>query len=361
MMSKPVGLYIHVPFCRKKCPYCDFYSVGFNPQLTPEYSNRLAKKYMDAVIRNIRRYQERFGAIFDTVYFGGGTPILLAREISQILSEVKRTKSAEITVECNPVEMDEETLKILFGCGVNRLSVGLQSASDSVLRALGRTHTFKQARQAVLAANKVGFRNISADLMLGVPNLDRSALMYTAAQLKELPITHISAYLLKIEPNTAFGKNPPLLPDDDETAEIYLSAVELLNNSGFTQYEISNFAKDGMKCCHNLKYWHSEEYVGIGPAAHSYYNGKRYAVARNLGDFLEKEFQEELITEENPDKYEESVLLGLRLSEGISLDERLEKRLKFVPRELYRTENGKLSLTAKGFLVSNEIISTLLS
>ena len=354
-MSNP-GLYIHIPFCVKKCPYCDFYSVGFNPDLNPEYCRGIAEKYADAVLRNIRHYNENY----DTVYFGGGTPILLARQIPRILAEVKRTASAEITVECNPLEMDEETLKILLDCGVNRLSVGMQSASDSVLRALGRTHTFEQARQAIITANKVGFVDISVDLMLGVPRLDHAALVYTIKKLQELPITHVSAYLLKIEPNTVFGKNPPALPDEDEAAQIYLSAVDMLRNSGFIQYEISNFAKGGMKSRHNLKYWHAEEYIGIGPAAHSYYNGKRFAVPRNLKDFIAGEFQEDVITDENPDKYEEKIMLGLRLCEGVEIDERLEKRLSLIPREYYTLEDGRLSLTPRGFLVSNEIISTLL-
>lgn len=347
-MSNP-GLYIHIPFCVKKCPYCDFYSVGFNPEL--------AEKYADAVIRNIRYYNE----CYDTVYFGGGTPILLARQIPRILAEVQRTLRAEVTVECNPLEMDEETLEILLDCGVNRLSVGMQSASDIVLRSLGRTHTFEQARQAILTANKVGFVDISVDLMLGVPRLDHTTLVYTIKKLRELPITHVSAYLLKIEPDTVFGKNPPTLPNEDETAQIYLSAVNMLGYSRFTQYEISNFAKLGFECRHNLKYWHAEDYIGIGPAAHSYYNGKRFAVPKSLAKFLENEFQPEEITDENPDKYEEKIMLGLRLCEGVEIDERIEKRLSLIPREYYKLENGRLSLTPRGFLVSNEIISTLLA
>ncbi len=357
-MSNP-GLYIHVPFCRKKCPYCDFYSVGFNPELNPEYSRDLAEKYADAVLRNIRYYNERY----DTVYFGGGTPILLARQIPRILAEVHRTASAEVTVECNPLEMDEETLKILFDCGVNRLSVGVQSVSDSELRLLGRTHTFEQARQAILTAHKVGFYDISIDLMLGLPEQDRDALAYTASQLRELPITHVSAYLLKIEPNTAFGKNPPPLPSEDETARIYLSAVAMLRDSRFIQYEISNFAKGGMKSLHNLKYWRREKYIGIGAAAHSFYKGKRFAVARNLREFINSDHQTELVTDENPDELEEKIMLGLRLTEGIpkELYSRVQNGLPLIPKEYYTLENGRLSLTPKGFLVSNEIIATLLN
>lgn len=266
-MSNP-GLYIHVPFCRKKCPYCDFYSVG--------YREELAERYADAVIRNLRYYNEDY----DTVYFGGGTPSLMARQIPRILDEVHRTASAEVTVECNPLEMDKETLKILRGCGVNRLSVGIQSAVDGELAALGRTHTFEQARQAVLTANKVGFYDISADIMIGTPGQTAETLTRTIGELGNLPLTHISAYMLKIEPNTVFGKKPPALPDEDETAELYLSEVRLLENARFMQYEVSNFARRGMTSRHNLKYWRREEYLGIGAAAHSFYKGKRFAVTR---------------------------------------------------------------------------------
>lgn len=341
-----------MPFCRKKCPYCDFYSTS--------YRDDLAEQYADAVIRNIRHY----GGEYDTVYFGGGTPILLARQIPRILAEIHRTPSAEVTVECNPLEMDEETLKILFGCGVNRLSVGVQSVSRRELRFLGRTHTFEQARQAILTACNVGFCDISVDLMLGLPGQDHVSAVYTIKQLRELPISHVSAYMLKIEPNTAFGKNPPDgLPDEDEAAKIYLTMARMLENNGFQQYEISNFAKGGMTSRHNLKYWRREEYLGIGAAAHSFYKGRRFAVARNLREFIDSPRQIEVTTDDNPDELEERIMLGLRLSEGIpkELWERVESGLPLIPKQYYKIENERLSLTAEGFLVSNEIISTLLA
>lgn len=346
-----LGLYIHVPFCRKKCPYCDFYSVG--------YREDAAEQYADAVIRNLRYYNEDY----DTVYFGGGTPILMARHIPRILAEIHRTASAEITVECNPLEMDEETLKILYGCGVNRLSVGIQSAVDSELCALGRTHTFGQAREAVLTAQQIGFYDISADIMLGTPGQTVESLNYTIGELGRLPITHVSAYLLKIEPNTVFGKKPPVLPDEDETAELYSKAVRGLEAQRFIQYEISNFARRGMTSRHNLKYWRREEYLGIGAAAHSFYKGKRFAVARDLREFIEREHQIEVLTDDNPNETEEKIMLGLRLSEGIEkpLWERVQGALPLIPKRYYKIKNERLSLTAEGFLVSNEIISILLA
>lgn len=342
------GLYIHIPFCRKKCPYCDFYSVGFREDL--------ANDYADAVLRNIRHY----GGSYDTVYFGGGTPILLARHIPRILAEVHRTASAEVTVECNPLEMDKETLTGLFNSGVNRLSVGVQSAVNAELRALGRTHTFEQARQAILAASKIGFCDISADIMLGVPGQDLSSLTYTVSKLRELPITHVSAYLLKIEPNTVFGKKPPALPDEDDTAALYLTAVRELKALGFIQYEISSFARRGLTSRHNLKYWRREEYLGIGAAAHSFYNGKRFAVKRDIKEFISSERQIEEITDEAPNELEERIMLGLRLTEGIPRELWQPLNLSLIPEKYYKIENDKLSLTPEGFLVSNEIIATLL-
>lgn len=343
------GLYIHVPFCVRKCPYCDFYSKKF--------SRAQSERYAAAVVRNLRRYPVNF----DTVYFGGGTPALISGKISEILREIRFPEGAEITVECNPDVVNENVLAELKNAGVNRLSFGVQSLNENELAALGRLHGAESARKAILTARELGFENISADLMLGVPQQTVKSLAQTIDELCALPITHVSAYLLKIEPNTPFGKNPPDIPDDEEQAELYLAAVEHLSRRGFRQYEISNFAKSGFESRHNLIYWRAREYVGIGPAAHSYYNGKRFAVPRNLAEFLENDAQREIVTDENPDKYEEMVMLGLRLAEGISLDERLERRLRLVPREYFRVVNGRISLTPKGFLLSNQIIATLLA
>ena len=267
-------------------------------------------------------------------------------------------------MECNPLEMDKETLNVLHGAGVNRLSVGVQSAVNRELRALGRAHTFEQARQAILTAGEVGFCDISVDLMIGLPGQDRVSLVYSISRLRELPITHVSAYMLKIEPNTVFGKNPPGgLPDEDKSAEIYLTAARMLDDIGFKQYEISSFAKGGMTGRHNLKYWRRGEYLGIGAAAHSFYKGKHFAVARNLHEFIESEHQIEMITDDSPNETEEKIMLGLRLTEGIErpLWERVQGALPLIPKQYYKIENERLSLTAEGFLVSNEIISTLLA
>ncbi len=343
------GLYIHVPFCVKKCPYCDF------------YSGQLSRKeeYIAAVLRNLRRFDETY----DTVYFGGGTPSLLPEIAGAVLDSIRLSEGAEVTFECNPETVDESVFETLKSAGVNRLSFGVQSLNDTELSALGRIHSAGRARGAIIEAAKHGFSNISADLMLGIPHQTRLSLTETIDSLCSLPVTHISAYMLKLEENTAFGKAPPPVPDEDEQAELYLLAVRELEKRGFIQYEISNFAKKGYESRHNLKYWHCEEYLGIGPAAHSFYGGKRFAVPRDLDGFLSAPQQTEQFTDECPDEYEERVMLGLRLTEGIpeELWRPLEAALPRIPKNYYRIENGRLSLTAEGFLLSNEIISLLLA
>ena len=348
-MNKPVGLYIHVPFCVKKCPYCDFYSQRLSH----------SKEYIAAVLRNLHRYDETY----DTVYFGGGTPSVLPQIAGKVLKNIRLADNAEITFECNPETVDHYTLDELAFAGVNRLSFGVQSLNDTELSALGRIHSADRARNIIQEAARCGFSNISADLMLGIPHQTRRSLVETIDSLCALPITHVSAYMLKIEPNTAFGKSPPPVPDEDEQAEMYLLAVRELEKRGFMQYEISNFAKPGYESRHNLKYWHCEEYIGIGPAAHSFYDGRRFAVPRDLEDFLCSHKQREQTTDKHPNIREESIMLGLRLTEGISeeLWRPLEKALKRIPKHYYRIDGGRLSLTAEGFLLSNEIISLLLA
>lgn len=346
MKSKPIGLYIHVPFCVKKCPYCDFYSGEITK--TTDYTS--------AVLRNLSRYPETF----DTIYFGGGTPSLLPEIAREVLRAAAHTQDAEITFECNPETVTDRTLQTLKSAGVNRLSFGVQSLDDGELSALGRIHSAERAEEVIRLAHNLGFENISADLMLGIPRQTERSLNRTLERLMSLPITHISAYMLKIEPRTAFGKNTPEIPDEDEQAALYLQTVSRLSESGFAQYEISNFAKRGCESRHNLKYWRCEEYIGIGPAAHSYYGGKRFAVPRDLAAFIEGEAQPVEPTDDHPDLAEERIMLGLRLTEGIPLTAELSERLSLIPKHLYKTENNRLSLTPEGFLVSNEIISILI-
>ncbi|MBQ8781885.1 MAG: radical SAM family heme chaperone HemW [Oscillospiraceae bacterium] len=353
---KPKGLYIHVPFCVKKCPYCDFYS---------ETELSLTEAYTQAVIRNIVQ-REIFA---DTVYFGGGTPSLLsAEQVKNILSSVNIAPNSEITMECNPNTVSEKYLTDILNAGVNRLSFGIQSLNDSELKALGRIHDSETAANAVNLAYKVGFRNISGDIMLCTSGQTMASLKKTTEEMCALPLTHISAYLLKIEPDTPFGRNDDIydfLPDEDETAEMYLFTVRELKKHGFEQYEISNFAKKGHEAVHNTKYWRCEEYYGIGPSAHSYLNGVRKACPKNLSDFISAKTQPELITDENAGTSEEKAMLALRLTkEGINLrdypDDILKRAEPLIKARFLKKENSRLMLTAEGCLVSNEIICRLI-
>ena len=351
------GLYMHVPFCLSKCPYCDFYSV--------KHDSQTAESYTQAMIRNIKHY----GGRFDTVYFGGGTPFLLWDKICDMLSFVDVTEDAEITIEANPCTVDAQKLSALRNAGVNRISFGVQSLCDDELKALGRRHNADTAIRAITIAKEQGFDNISADIMLGTPMQTLDSLTYTVRRLSELPVTHISAYMLKIEENTPFAKAKPVLPDEDEVCSLYLKATELLSNTGFDQYEISNYSKKGFACRHNLKYWNCEEYLGIGPAAHSYYKGKRFFVERDLRAFISDEYQKTSVEDGDPGGCEEYAMLRLRLTEGLSLSEyksrggnaeMLKSILSTIPSEYYSLDGDSVSLTPNGFLVSNMIIGKLL-
>lgn len=357
------GLYIHVPFCLSKCPYCDFYSV--------RYGGEAAEKYKAAVLRNLLHFcvENGSGRKFDTVYFGGGTPILLWREICEILQRVNFSENAEITVEANPCRADRENLTALKSAGVNRISFGVQSLNDRELKSLGRRHNAETAVKAIALAYECGFGNISADVMLGTEGQTSQSVENTLDALSRLPLTHISAYMLKIEENTPFARARLDLPDEDQVCGIYLNAVGFLESRGFRQYEISNFAKDGYKCAHNNKYWNCEEYLGIGPAAHSFLNGKRFFVKRDLYEFCESGIQKTEIEEENPADFEEYAMLRLRLTDGLDLKEyerrggdpeAVKKKIKEIPPKLIRYKDSVLSLTPEGFLVSNFIIGRLL-
>ena len=346
------GLYIHVPFCVRKCPYCDFYSL---PGETALYSG-----YAQAVKRNLSYYSERF----DTVDFGGGTPNLIAPYMAEILSAADIAPGAEITAECNPASATAETLAQMRNAGINRLSVGVQSLHDAELQKLGRLHNAAEAEALILGAEKAGFSSISADVMLGVPGQTAESLSDTLQRLGELPIQHISAYMLTIEPATPFGKNPPSgMADDEKMADLYALCQKLCEELGFHQYEISNFAREGFQCRHNLKYWRDEEYLGIGPAAHSFYEEKRFAVPKDLPGFINAPRQTTEITDDSPGDYDERVMMGLRLAEGIpeELYMPLLPGLKLLPPEYWALENGRLRLTSAGFPVYNYIVSLLLA
>jgi len=355
------GLYIHIPFCLSKCPYCDFYSV--------KYGNEAAKRYGKAVIGNLEHYKREYNEKYDTVYFGGGTPILLWREISAILEKADIAPNAEITAEANPCMAKSDILTDLRRSGVNRISFGVQSLNNNELKALGRTHSAETAVKAIELAYSCGFDNISADIMLGTGGQTVKNVTNTLDRLTELPVSHISAYMLKIEENTPFASAKLDLPDEDEVCGIYLNTVNYLKAKGINQYEISNFAREGYACAHNLKYWNCEEYLGIGPAAHSFYRGKRFYVKRDIDAFCENEVQKTESEDEYPAGADEYAMLRLRLCEGLNMAEyekrggnikKMTENLKRIPKNLIFMKNNNISLTAEGFLVSNSVIGTLL-
>lgn len=360
-----LGIYIHVPFCAKKCGYCDFYSVPYRKNLSDDYVN--------AVLRNLRYYSDT-EKLTDTVYFGGGTPSLLSVEqIGKIIDGVKKnfrlSENPEITLETNPNTVSFEKLCGLRNIGINRLSVGVQSLNNAELDFLGRKHTAERAEKAVIDAYRAGFENISCDLMISLPNQTRESLEYSVKRISNLPVGHVSAYILKTEEGTPFDCDEVrnVLPDDETSADLYLATVEMLEKSGFIQYEVSNFAKRGFESRHNCRYWQCLDYIGIGASAHSCYGGKRFAVARNLDDFISCDVQKTVITDENPCGFEEYAMLRLRLKEGLDLDvfpDRKDKIIKKIP-DLIKSgyvkyKNNKISLTPRGFIISNSVIEYLI-
>lgn len=359
-----LGLYIHVPFCAVKCPYCDFYSVS--------YSRKNEQEYTDAVIRNLEKYSQLCtDRIIDSIYFGGGTPSLISTEnIKKILFSTFKLfnveNSVEISMEANPNTLNKSRLQGFFSAGINRLSIGIQSLDNNELKSLGRKHNSLQALNAVDTAYNTGFKNISCDIMLGICNQTSKSLQNTLNKISEMPIQHISAYMLKIEPDTPFNCNEIIenLPDEDLSADLYIQTVESLEKFGFMQYEISNFSKKDFESRHNLKYWKCEEYIGIAPSAHSYFNGKRYSVPKNLEDFIKNDFQTEIITDEICGDFTEKAMLLLRLKSGLPLDmcnsTVIKKSENLIKNGLAEIINNSICLTPNGFLMSNQIIEYLI-
>lgn len=365
-MMDAAGVYIHVPFCAKKCPYCDFYSHAGN--------EKTYNAYTDMLLEKIAYWGEKLDRKADTLYFGGGTPSLLGAErLVRIAERVRNcfgNDITETTVEVNPSREDFDFGKLIKG-GINRISVGLQSADDEELKFLGRQHDSAQAKKCINAAKNAGFENISLDLMIALPDQTKSSLERSVEFCAEQGAKHISAYILKIEPQTVFYKNREKLnlPDDDESAELYETLCDLMKQYGYNHYEISNFCKSGYESRHNLKYWHDEEYIGIGPSAHSFIDGKRFYCPRKMKSFEEDEY----IPDGEGGGEEEFIMLGLRLSEGITNERYLQKFGKTIPEKylrnaqrfeksgLVRISDSGFALTEKGFMVSNSLITEILT
>lgn len=364
----PIGIYIHIPFCKSKCPYCDFYSLRAEPQTMRDYTRRVCEE--------LRRQRARLPLTADALYFGGGTPSQLGGEcIAEIITQARELfdlENAEITMECNPSDDLKTLLPIAAKAGLNRISMGLQSAVHSERLALGRKASPEDVLRGISAARECGIDNISLDLMLAVPGQTRETLRQSVEFCASADVTHVSAYLLKLEEGTPFFKMKEQLslPDEDETCEMYLSACDMLESAGYKQYEISNFAKPQKESRHNLKYWNGEEYLGVGPAAHSFIGGQRFYYPRSLSDFLSGTLSP--VQDGSGGSFEEYAMLRLRLSEGLTekgVFERFGHKIPqairsrcapFAERGLLIENSDSIHFTKEGFLLSNTLIGELL-
>ena len=368
-----LGLYVHIPFCLKKCLYCDFCSFpGSGIERMDAYTDELCRR-LSALSGQCDTYT------VDTLYFGGGTPTLLTLSCFERLMRALRahyrfTDDCEITCECNPATADLAYLRALRTLGVNRLSIGLQSADDRELALLGRAHSVADFQSLFADARTAGFDNISADLMYGIPEQTLDSFCRSLTFLAELAPEHISAYGLKIEESTPFAsmRHTLPLPDEDTEVAMYRVCGELLRAYGYKKYEISNFAKPGKESRHNLRYWLGEEYLGFGVAAHSFFGGERFGNSRELSAFLRGED----ITAERSrltdwDRLDEYLMLRLRLTAGIEeadFEARFGQSLldyypplsELIRHGLMQRKEGRISFTDSGFFVSNTILSELI-
>ncbi len=371
-MTKKVGIYVHVPFCRSKCYYCDFCSkTRADEDVKKLYTQRLCEE-IDKVAAEIGATRPTA----DTVYFGGGTPTLLSpSQLERILETIERNfgieNCAEITAETNPKTADKEKLKNMRSVGINRLSIGMQSVHDNELRALGRIHTFSDFLDTYLGAREVGFDNISVDLMYGIPEQTKESFSRSIETLAVAGPEHISSYSLTVEEGTPFWnrRDKLILPDEETVSDMYLLMGDILRAYGYEKYEISNFAHKSRESRHNLKYWRREDYLGFGPAAHSFYGGVRFAHSRDIDAYLRGEniieSSDTIAGEEAMDEY---VMLGMRLADGIDIEkfnlifgvdfyERYGRTFERFAPEYVRIDKGTCRFTDKGMLVSNYILS----
>ena len=364
-----IGLYIHVPFCLSKCPYCDFYSVvPSDASLLDTYTARVCEALCAAGT----------GEQVDTLYFGGGTPSLLGgKRLAAIVTAARAAFSlsadSEITLEANPADDLYDTLAAFAAVGGNRLSLGMQSAHGEELRLLGRRHVPGDVMRTLSDARAVGITNLSLDLMLGVAAQDDTAALSSVATAVSCGVPHVSAYMLKIEPGTPYAVSPPEgLADGDALADRYLAVCEALEAAGLAQYEISNFARPGFESRHNSKYWDLTPYLGIGPAAHSYYRGRRFHYLRDLAAFLRGEppvsDNDDVIPAGSEEEY-----LCLRLRTVAGLEETAfaarfgrpipaawRNAADRLPHWLVKSDAAGIRLTREGFLVSNAVTVQLL-
>ncbi len=399
MNKKPLGLYLHIPFCQSKCAYCDFYSQ-------PGASEEQMQRYADALLLQMQDYSKAAKSYtVDSVFIGGGTPTVLPiKSLCELIDGVYRwfgvAKNVEFTLEANPATVSVASLTKYRKAGVNRLSLGLQSASNEELSALSRIHTRSDFDASYAAARKAKFENINIDVMYAIPMQTPDSWTNTLNYVTSLEPEHISMYGLKIEDGTPFGerRDSLILPDEDTEADMYFDALYHLEAKGYRHYEISNLAKPGFECRHNLKYWNCEEYLGLGPAAHSYFDRLRFSFKRNAQLFIDAmeaditggemltgdgsglshdqlraaELVDEMYQISPDERIGEYIMLRLRLADGISSSEFSAKfginfdalygrRLKiYIDNDFMTYDGDRYALTKKGMFVSNAILSNLL-
>ena len=377
-MAEKLGVYVHIPFCRSKCDYCDFYSLAGREDRMDDY--------LKALIAHMKETGPLTrGSQVDTVYFGGGTPSYFGeKRLRELLRTIAKrfdlAKDAEITVECNPDSVNLKMLQTLRKAGANRISLGVQSAHPCELSNLHRPHDFEQVKEAVKAIRAAKFKNLSLDLIYGLPGQDMAGWQDTVEQVLALEPEHLSCYGLKVESGTPLDDRVirgEKLPDDDDQADMYLWMVKRLDEAGYKQYEISNFARAGFQSRHNLKYWMGRPYIGFGPGAHSDFGGRRYSFVRDLERYITGVLGGGAVIDESEiipqrERSSEYLMLRLRTTRGIEEWEyRREFFMNFDPIEQRLEEyehrgwaerhDRRWNLTAKGFLVSNQLIGELLS
>lgn len=372
MRAEPIGLYVHIPFCKSKCSYCDFCSF-------PEKTVARREEYVAALCREISSYK-KMNISVDSVFFGGGTPSLLtAEELSRISDTITSSfdilPDTEFTIESNPKTLTRDKLTAFRTSGVNRISLGLQSIHENEMKLLGRIHNFDDFLFSYEMVKNSGISNINVDLMYGIPSQTIESFGKTLEAVASLAPPHLSLYGLILEEGTPLYNNREnyAFPTEDEECDMYYLARDILADYGYRHYEISNYAKEGFECRHNLKYWHAEEYIGVGLSAYSYFGGKRFGNTKSFDEyFCDDSVKYDCETIDVDTQAYEYAMLRLRLSEGFSLDDyksrfsidfcegREEKIEKLVSLGYLARKDGRISLTDSGMYVSNTILTELL-
>lgn len=370
---KEIALYIHIPFCKQKCFYCDF----------PSYSGKekYMDDYVDALCKEINTVSNE-DYIIKSIFIGGGTPSYMSeKNLEKILKIVKKldlSEMIEFTVECNPGVLEKEKLHLMKKNGVNRLSFGLQTTKDKLLKEIGRIHTYNEFLGNYKLAKEIGFNNINVDLMFGLPNQSVQDWRESLEEITKLNPEHISAYSLIIEEGTVFNKlyieDKLVLPTEDQEREMYLISKDILEKNQYSQYEISNYSKVNKECIHNKIYWETKEYIGVGVSAASYINKKRIKNINSIKKYIDRinekdSVVEEIIENTKSDEIEEYVFMGLRMMKGISLTkfkERFGEDIhciykeiidKNIKDELLEIDGEEMKLTEKGVELSNRVMS----